>query len=308
MSKDGQPRIWLRESQRKVRHLDSQLSNTALCTVDVLRASHLTYPAALSVETIINFAENGVKFTVFANFMKDSMSETVDNLTTWGGPNGCVRLWHYTAKEGGVHAARFARARAAEARVQGYVFEDPMHDYADNNEDDTEPTRALEEQSSAWWWDPISGCPSSLEETSMVLLDSGFDPEQLPVLRAKQQEVAKKSIKATLSKFRTLVPMSCSAWAVPGSSLYDITVAFLCTQPVPDPCDVLDSGEIYIESSNTNLHDTEGNRTNRVVGDVLVSQRNISNRTGLTHHPCRSRETRVKSRRMYNGYAYGWLS
>lgn len=225
VSKDGRPQIWLRDSQRKIRYADSESQDPALFTVDVLRSSHLSYPSSLSSETIINFAENGVKFSVITDLIKASMSERIDDLTTWEGRDGLFRLWHYTALEGGVYGARLVRERVTEARLKGNSFKDLIDEYVDDEDEDgngdgdySEIDRALTAKSSAWWWDPISGSPSSLEETSMALIDSGFDPASLPVLRAKQREVAKKSMKAPMTKFRAAVPMSCSAWAVPGMS------------------------------------------------------------------------------------------
>lgn len=211
--KDERPQIWIRPSQRKINYLEDT-DDPALLTVNVLRCSHLSYPSALSTETIINLAENGVHSATIIGFIKDSLTERIDNLTTWNGPDGCLRLWHYDMREGNVINARRAREEVSTARVKGYVLEDSKTaGYADEED---EIDGGLGEHSSAWWWDPVSGCPSSLEETAMVLLDSGFDPATSPVLREKQLNVAKKALKSALTKYRAHVPMSCSAWAVPG--------------------------------------------------------------------------------------------
>ena len=93
------------------------------------------------------------------------------------------------------------------------VFEDPAVEDMDNTEVDEDG-----ERSAAWWWDPRSGSPSSLEETSMALLDSGFSPSVSPILCVKQSEVAKKALKFSVNKYHIDVPKSCSAWAVPGMS------------------------------------------------------------------------------------------
>ena len=74
----------------------------------------------------------------------------------------------------------------------------------------------LEQKSAAWWADPVSGCPSSLEETVMSLLDSGFMPQNLPFLREKLRQVIKGVIKKFVKNYRMEVPMSCSAWIIPG--------------------------------------------------------------------------------------------
>lgn len=186
-----------------------------------MRIAHLSYPASLSTETIINLAENGVPLDVFKSLMKTSMQEKIDGLTTWSGPDGIYQLYYNLAKEGGVVAARLARGNPAFARAMGWIFDDVAPDDVYNDgEGDTEDEaldKATSESSSAWWPDPVGGSPSSLEETCMELIDSGFSPDHLPVLREKLKKVAEKANKTTLEKYRMQVPMSCSAWAVPGS-------------------------------------------------------------------------------------------
>ena len=212
--KGERPQIWIRPSQRKIFY-PGNTSDPALLTVNVLRRSHLTYPSALSTETIINLSENGVKSSTIISLIKDSVTQRIDNLTTWDGPDGLFRLWYHTMREGNVINSRRAREEVSKARAKGYVFEDSVTaDYVDDeDEDDGGPV----ERSTAWWWDRVSGCPSSLEETAIALLDSGFHPDTCPILRAKQSEVAKKALKTGLTKYRVEVPMSCSAWAVPGT-------------------------------------------------------------------------------------------
>lgn len=54
---------------------------------------------------------------------------------------------------------------------------------------------ALHQQNSVRWEDPISGNPSSLEETCVTPIDSGFRPDSCAVLQARLREVAKKVVK-----------------------------------------------------------------------------------------------------------------
>lgn len=50
---------------------------------------------------------------------------------------------------------------------------------------------------------------------------------------------------------------------------------------------MLESGEIYVESSHTNLIDIHGSRTNKVLGDVLVSSHSCRCfYRQLNSHPC----------------------
>ena len=83
---------------------------------------------------------------------------------------------------------------------------------------------AVHQQSGAWWEDPITGSPSSLEETCMMLIDSGFRPDSCAALQARLREVAKKVVKTFQTKFRFEVPMSCSAFIVPGEYLFEVRI------------------------------------------------------------------------------------
>lgn len=186
----------------------------------------MSSPAHLSVETIINLAENGVKTDALLDMLKLSFTHRADRLTTWDGPDGLFKLWNSVVKEGNVISARLARQEAGSARAKGYVYEDATDDWEDDESDITDPNdprrkellQAMGERSVAWWEDPISGQPSSLEETCLVLLDSGFSPSSNPVLRAKLRQVAKKSIRSLVDKYRMAVSMSCSAFVIPGMS------------------------------------------------------------------------------------------
>ncbi|RDX54626.1 hypothetical protein OH76DRAFT_1341007 [Lentinus brumalis] len=276
---EDKPRIWLRPSQIKIKYTSAPLSECILppgadlakLTLDVLRASRLKCPANLSTETITNFAENGVPFERFGELFQLNIRECLDALLDWqkalsdaAGKHAdsdqaeMKLLWHALSREGGVMSARLARESPGTARVAGHIAEDREEEEWDDEDGLTQLDRAIEDRSSAWWGDPISGQPSSLEETCMVMLDSGFSPATNLCLRAKLKEVAKKVVKTFRTRYRFAVPMSCSAFIV------------------PDPCGVLGPGEIHVKSSQRNLPDPSGRMTDLVKGDVLV-----------TRHPCK---------------------
>ncbi|KAI0746913.1 RNA dependent RNA polymerase-domain-containing protein [Daedaleopsis nitida] len=268
-----EPTVWLRPSQVKIKYTPDELkdrilpadADPALCILDILRTSRLRCPAKLSTETITNLAENGVPFTSFAELMRVDIDKRVSALLDWGESDDPSKrnsemklLWDALAKEGGIMSARLSREDCGRARASGYVVEDQEDDEWDDEDGLTQLDKSLREQSSAWWEDLVSGCPSSLEETCMTLLDSGFRPESCNVLRAKLREVARKAVRTFDTRYRFAVPMSCSAFIV------------------PDPYGVLLPGEIHVKSSQRNLPDQQGRLTDIVKGDVLV-----------TRHPCK---------------------
>lgn len=221
-NKLDEPTVWLRQSQIKINyHAPSgqYLSDRAgaeRLTVDVLRASRMSVPARLSTETITNFTHNGVPVSVFQDLMEKALHAAVDALSDWSGPLGPQALWVNLGRCGRVIPTRLARLAAGRARVKGLVREDRDDEDDGDDEGAAQLEAALEEQAQAWWDDPVSGCPSGLEETVMALLDAGFLPETCPVLVARLCEVVKKEIRSYVAHLHVDAPMSCCAFIVPG--------------------------------------------------------------------------------------------
>jgi hypothetical protein len=189
--------------------------------MDILRTSYMKSPARISPETIINLAENGVPHRVFVDLMKANVANIIAGLTTWEGPDAMYELWLNVERAGAVCFARRAREAAGESRVRG--FGDRQIDEDDDDEDEDEEKidsfdKALDQHSSAWWADHISGCPSSLEETVMVLLDSGFTPQECPILREKLKQVVTTKVKSRTQNYRYDIELSTTAFVIPGLS------------------------------------------------------------------------------------------
>ncbi|KAF8273707.1 RNA dependent RNA polymerase-domain-containing protein [Lactarius quietus] len=240
------PCVWLRPSQIKIRHSDSLMHHPAHCIIDVLRGSHMQSPIQISGEMIINLGENGVPHTIFAELFRHSLSSTIDSLLDWDGQDAMPRLWAAISKQWHVMSARIARESSWTARARGAQ----LHD----QEDDSEDEEAEDADSTAWWGDDISGCPSTLEETVMSFLDSGFHPASNSILAEKLLIMVKHKVKSYMAKYRVKIPMSCSAFIV------------------PDPLGVLQEGEIHVKSSQRCLMKPDGQKSERVVGDVLVTR------------------------------------
>ncbi|CAA7271026.1 unnamed protein product [Cyclocybe aegerita] len=100
----------------------------------------------------------------------------------------------------------------------------------------------------------ISGCPSTLEETAIVLLDAGFTPQECPVLREKIKKVVTTKVENRTHNLKFDLEYSCTAFAV------------------PDPFGVLGPNEVHIKSSRRNLKTEDGMMTDIIVGDVLLTR------------------------------------
>lgn len=272
---DSEPQVWVRPSQTKIKYPSDFLADPSMLVVDVLRSSHLKHPARLSAETIVNLAENGVPEDVFSQLLKIGLSEMVSGLTHWEGEHAMMKLWYNVARVGGVMSARMARELGGESRAKG--FGDRDDDSDDDDEDSLQINHAVHQRSTAWWADQISGCPSSLEETVMVLLDSGFTPKDCPVLAAKLQQVVKTAIKRYVIRYKINVPMSCEAFIVPGSGVSCASLSYITDIVVfliADPFGVLQPGEVFIKSSRQ-LKGQDGLDTDVILGDVLVWPDNL---------------------------------
>lgn len=277
----SEPRVWIRDSQKKITHAQEPNPDPAMLIVDVLRASHMNSPARLSPETIINLAENGVPREIFLELFKVSLNEALDELVAWALSENAdndgsstiasrLALWSSVARAGAVITSRIARMNSSSARAKGLVYEI----YADDDNDDEEDATDEAGKSTAWWPDPVSGQPSSLEETILCLIDSGFDPRLLWILREKLRGVITRVADNHAKRCKIVVPESCSAFVVPGS--YVAPQYLNCANGrVTDPYGVLEEGEIQVKCSH-NLRFSDGWERPIVLGDVLV-----------TRHPCK---------------------
>ncbi|KAF9532775.1 RNA dependent RNA polymerase-domain-containing protein [Crepidotus variabilis] len=251
-------RAGFRPSQIKIKYPPG-VTDPALFTIDLLRTSHMRSPAQISTEAIINLAENGVPSQAFEKLLVDSIRALVNGLMTWDGPDAMLNLWIQIERIGGVLSARRARELIGEARVRGYTNKSPdeielERDADEGDDDDEEGFQATSRRSTPWWPDYISGCPSSLEETILGLLDAGFTPQNCPLLRSKLEQVVNTKIRNRMQKLRIEVDQSC--------------VAFV----VPDPFGILGPDEIQIKSSRRNLKTNDGLLTDVITGEVLITR------------------------------------
>ncbi|RDB26117.1 RNA-dependent RNA polymerase 1 [Hypsizygus marmoreus] len=251
-----EPKVGIRSSQTKIRYAlnHHNPSDLTLRTIEILRTSEMKTPARISPETIIMLAENGVPHSAFLNLVKTSIEEIVEGLTNWEGPDAMYKLWVNVEKAGSVIVSRRGREAVGEARVRGYGDRSSYENDADEDEEGKKADNGVEDRSPAWWADQTSGCPSSLPETVMALLDVGFDHLNSPILLEKLKQFTTSKIKTWTESYRYDVECSASAFVV------------------PDPSGVLGVDEVQIKSSRRNLKDPGGKLTDMIIGDVLMTR------------------------------------
>ncbi|KAJ7660062.1 RNA dependent RNA polymerase-domain-containing protein [Mycena rosella] len=257
-SSSDTPKLAFRNpSQVKIKYNEQAQAHPANSTVDVLRFSRTKTPARISPEVIVNLEHNGVPPNVFVAMQDAYIAQGVDDMLSWakeGGrdkPDDMFQLWSAVEKSEGVYFSRRVREAGGEARFRGLGDRDTQQE--DDEEDPENFDKAIQERSSAWWPDYISGCPSQLAETVMVLLDAGFTPQSLPVLRDKLKQIVRYKIKNRADHFKYEVAQSASAFVV------------------PDFWEALEENEIHFKSSRREFQ-TGGIETDMVIGDVLMTR------------------------------------
>lgn len=188
-------------------------------TIDILRTSHSKSPTRISTDVVININENGVGLEILKEFLKKTVDEIVNPLLEYdsGDRNSLQQLWVNFERRGSVLRSRRAREEVALARVSGYTERDITGEVQDEDED-VQMLEDVTEHSVEWWPDEVSGCPSSLEETIMAFLDSGFHPSSCAILREKIFRVVKTTVTRVIENCHIDIPLSASAWIIPGES------------------------------------------------------------------------------------------
>lgn len=245
-----EPAIWCRNSQIKIKYGPHRFNSPdpALCTFDLLRTSRLRIPARLSKEVMQCLTHGGVPQDALLTIFKNQLDEEFKLLSELSqaksterdkgkgkqqkmdtnsahvlerlSANALVKLYDFISRAENVPQARLRREASGLSRVLGYGDETDQTDYGyafDDADND------LGEQSTAWAPDLVSGLPSSLAETVMAFLASGFQPWDNLVLFDKLKASLKTKIESVVVRYKVGLPMSAEGFAIPGMFTLDIT-------------------------------------------------------------------------------------
>ncbi|KAK0465964.1 RNA dependent RNA polymerase-domain-containing protein [Desarmillaria tabescens] len=255
---DEEYKIWIRPSQKKINYERLDYSHRIL---DIVSTGSSSSSSALSSQTLLNLAFNGVPEAVLVELLKEGLKRTVDPLMEKKGRFADAGLWAAVNHAGGVSSARIQRLAGGLARVLGYarrewnveiVYDDKRDGDKKVPGDDTEE----ELPPISTGRNEYSGEPVSLHEVALDLIQAGFTPSKSHFLREKIKYIIGTAIKSAIEKFRIPLPEGKSA------------EAFV----IPDPTGLLRPGEIFYYSSKAIL-DTETNKEfNILEGDVLIGR------------------------------------
>ncbi|THU92070.1 hypothetical protein K435DRAFT_672820 [Dendrothele bispora CBS 962.96] len=253
-----QPRIWIRDSQRKIKYAHLCRAHRIFDLVSVSHPSPVSSSIHLSQQTVLNMSYNGVPVDVFKKLMEQGLKEAIEPLVQWEGKLATVQLWDAINKAGKVTGSRLARLAPMMSRAMGFSgreWKRSEDNGAGSSRDGEEPS--LSDASVAEYYsgrNEYSGAPISLHESALELVQAGFNPRDNKILWDKIQWIVKQTISNYIEKSRFPLPE--------GTGIE----AFV----IPDPLGVLQEGEIYYRSSNPMTDPETQALFNVVKGPVLV--------------------------------------
>jgi hypothetical protein len=117
---DPEPKIWIRDSQRKIKYSSLDRSHRILDLVQMSHSSNVPGQHHLSMQAIMNLAWNGIPDTLFVQLMHENLDASVKPLMTWAGDMAMLQLWYAVERQGRAHATRMARHAGAFSRMLGF--------------------------------------------------------------------------------------------------------------------------------------------------------------------------------------------
>ena len=260
-----EPKIWIRESQNKVNlDLKSQNTSRAHLIFDLVAPAHLTYPARLNMQTIVNLSHNEVPDKVFENLMEDGIQSDFQRLTAWEGETAMKSLLHAVAQLGGLSGIRLGRELAGLGRALGYGKREWVEQSSEELQGDYDSPQVAGRTK-------ISGEPTALPEKIFEMIAAGFHPLTSRILWEELEQMVKNLISSYILSFHIPTPESLEAFIIPGKCLLlDLPVMpSLC---VIDPFGILEPHEIYFHAGRCIKPDPLLDPfPNLLVGPVLVS-------------------------------------
>lgn len=205
-----EPKIWIRESQNKINlDLESPTTSRAHLIFDLVAPAHLTYPARLNMQTIVNLSHNGVPNHVFEKLMEEGIQSDFQRLTNWEGETAMKSLLHTVAQLGGLSGIRLRRELAGLGRVLGHGKPERVELTSGEFQGGCDPTQATGRAK-------ISGEPSALVEKIFEMIAAGFHPLTSRVLWDDLERMVKNQITSSIQTFHIPTPESLEAFIIPG--------------------------------------------------------------------------------------------
>ncbi|QRV85354.1 RNA-dependent RNA polymerase [Ceratobasidium sp. AG-Ba] len=241
------PQIWIRSSQRKVKLQSTDKWSPFHYILDICSGPFIQSPSSIGYEMILCLSQDGegVPQEVFIERLQQSLKDIASVYEPSDHHHASHVLWDSVYSMHRVQQNMLRRILPPEQqRAHGFLS------YDDEDEGDHDDTV------SAKWDvgpDEHSGMPATSQEQVLGWLQAGFDATD-PWVMEKLAYLLEKRLNAAIKKFRITIPQSLRAHII------------------PDPLGVLDEGEIFFASSQTQLEDSTGTKKYCVTGPVIVSR------------------------------------
>ncbi|KAI0033843.1 RNA dependent RNA polymerase-domain-containing protein [Vararia minispora EC-137] len=264
----GPLKIWLRESQHKIKLGDLAACNRAHRIFDLVAPARVTQPSRLSTQLLLNYSANGVSNKVILDLFREGVKQDIDPLLRFSGENWTGLLYHAVFRAGNVAGMRLQRTAGARGRALGVSgrFEAEREDGLTPNmaEDDGEyqldktendgTEEALQRIASSPINTHNASLPWSPFEKALRMLEAGFSPAEEPYLFDLMRTIVKMTLNNLLDKYHVVVPRSAEMFII------------------PDPTGTLKPRQIHVRFSTPISDPTTGASTSTILGPVLVSR------------------------------------
>ncbi|KAK7450551.1 hypothetical protein VKT23_012860 [Stygiomarasmius scandens] len=262
-----QPKIWIRDSQRKIKYLHLSRAHRILDLVAVSHPSPVSSSIDLSQQSVVNMEFNGVPAAVFEALMEQGLKETIEPLLNWESRYSMIQLWDTINRTGAIATSRLSRLAPMISRAMGFSGREWVktgRDSTSTSEANKVNSKEKEEKEDLGLLDSTghsgrnecNGAPLSLHEYALEMVQAGFNPRENEILLDKVKWILKNTISTYIEKCHIPLP--------DGTGVE----AFV----IPDPLGVLKQGQIYYRSSNSMINPETQTLFNVVKGEVLIGR------------------------------------
>ncbi|KAF7340978.1 RNA-dependent RNA polymerase [Mycena sanguinolenta] len=205
---DEKPKIWIRDSQLKIKLSDDHRVHRIFDLLRASRPSPTESRERLSEQSILCLSHNGIPDDVLSSLLVEGLEATVKPLLDWA-PGTAVSLWRAIDRAGNVDGTRVQRIAGGQESCSCRSARDKV------------------------------GGPMSLHERAMELIQAGFHPEACEYLYKKLKLVVNNEINTVIEKYRISLPESTASEAFvipdPSGRLKPNQIYYRSSNPMKDP-------------------------------------------------------------------------
>lgn len=219
-------------------------------TFDLVKNSICIYPSNLNTQFIQCLSSGGVPTSVFVDLLKEYLQRLAMVVTE----NKNIRvLRDWVAKTGSIMQARWELEDTEKDIWRDQSSVDDEYVECRSNEDELIENPMQKTNGDYWKINAYSGLPAALHESTVRLLDSGFDLSN-PYVANKVTHIFRDVMRSVTTKYKIEVLQSCTVTCI------------------ADPTGTLEPGQIYLNLSSRRVDEKTGIRAGLVVGDVIVTR------------------------------------